>query len=173
MYTVLIISVLVSVLFVYYTIHYYKYGFLEAIFMSFLGFLTGGFLSMVILTIATRFIPESSYITETKHVNYIYSLQDNSNVNGTFILGGGSVKEEPVYTYYIKTNAGYMLTNIKSELCAIQESDKIKHSIVTRKNVFINNNLRRWLIEPRATPEHIVYVPNGTIIRNFNLDSKY
>lgn len=106
----------------------------------------------------------------------IYSLQDNSITSGQFFLGGGSINEKPVYSYYIKGEYGYKLTYTPVEIVEIIESNTTPRLEVSRK---FDPNHRPWyktmiwFINTGGDTKRVIYVPKGTIITNFNLDSKY
>lgn len=139
----------------------------------FIGIFFGFFVGMIMVLILSATIPESKLNIVEEHYLYIYNIEDNSNTTGNFCLGSGTIKEEMVYSFYVRTKYGYEPQTIPSNQCAIQETNK-SPEIIERKYKFKNKKLNDWFIEPELTkPKFIILVPKGTIIRKFNLDSKY
>ena len=106
----------------------------------------------------------------------IYSLQDNALTSGHFFLGGGSINEKPVYSYYIKGEYGYKLGYTNAEIVEIIESNSTPRVEISRKFDPTHKPWYKtmiWFINTGGDTKRIIYVPKGTIIRNFNLDSKY
>ncbi|MCE5225884.1 MAG: hypothetical protein LLG05_08475 [Porphyromonadaceae bacterium] len=107
---------------------------------------------------------------------YIYSLQDNSLTKGVFFLGGGSINERPVYSYYEKGNYGYRLGCTYADEVEIVESnstpriEKTKPYLLDKKPFYLS---MIWFMPTAGMMRTTIYVPVGTIIRNFNLDSQY
>jgi len=173
MYILLLLSVLGIFIALYISTKDGWCGIFEVIFDVFFGFLVGGTLGLLIAIIIGSFIPDK-YTENVEVPEYkIYNLQDNSNVSGSFFLGSGRVDEKMAYTFYIHTVDGYVPMSLETSTCAIKETDDIKPQMVSVKRKFKNKNFDKWAATTDPTICHIIYVPKGTIVKNYNLDAKY
>ena len=139
--------------------------------------LYGATLGFVIIAFVSIYVCENNNLSRrVVSTKYIYSLQDNSLTKGTFFLGGGSINEHLVYSYYEKGNYGYRLGYTYADEVEIIESNSVprvekSRPIIIRKKPFYKNMI--WIMTPPSRDRTTIYVPVGTIIRNFNLDSQY
>lgn len=114
--------------------------------------------------------PEITQV-QSEHYLYIYSIEDNSNISGSFVLGSGSVNEKPVYTFYYKTKHGYKIGTVSADISYIKEIKGIKTpEIIDECDVPIDGSFWKGF---KFNDRYIIMVPEGTIIKRFNLDSKY
>lgn len=129
--------------------------------------------ALILLTIGSVQVKNHPEITKVRseHYLYIYSIEDNSNVSGSFILGSGSVNEKPVYTFYYKTKHGYKIGTVSTDICYIKEIKGLKTpEIINECDVPIDGSFWKGF---KFNERCIIMVPEGTIIKRFNLDSKY
>lgn len=141
-------------------------GVVETIMSAIMGFLVGLFLGCII-AIAVGLFFETKTISS--HHCYIYSLGDKSNVEGSFFLGSGSVKEKEYYVFYSKDNIGYKYSKLETSSCRIQETDE-RPELIRNKSEFVDSNMNLWGIPKSPEAAWILKVPKGTIIRNYKLD---
>jgi hypothetical protein len=111
------------------------------------------------------------YTLDTK--TPIASLSDSSGPHGSFILGSGSVSNELVFTYYIGTTS-FQLKQVPAEYTTIYMDENDAPYLLTRVHMKRNLNsdnitlseIRLWY----AATEYEFHVPNGTIVRQYNLN---
>ena len=107
----------------------------------------------------------TTYTEKVLQSNEIISLKDNSTYKGSFFLGSGSIKNEPMFFYYKKVGKGFKLESIPTRKAIIIysiESPKVEQI------KYISNS--KWSINPRI--RYNIYIPSGTIKTNFILDSE-
>lgn len=117
MYTVLILIAICIIIF-----YIWSESILGGLFYGVLIGSLSGFLLSSVLTV----IFKPKVITKKECLYYIYSLQDNSNVNGNFTVGCGRINEKTVYSFYIKSDYGYIQESLPSDECAIVEENRAK-----------------------------------------------
>lgn len=128
---------------------------------------------LILHTIAQAQVKNHPEITQvqSEHYLYIYSIEDNSNVSGSFVLGSGSVNEKPVYTFYYKAKHGYKIGTVSADISYIKEIKGLKTpEIIDECDVPIDGSFWKGF---KFNDRYIIMVPEGTIIKRFNLDSKY
>lgn len=101
---------------------------------------------------------------DTEHYLYIYSLKNKSDVYGNFFLGSGTVSETEYYYFYYKSNYGYERHKLSTNDVSIVENDNTRPRIVERIRTY-KGKYFKW--EDKSTEKYIMYVPTGTIIRQF------
>jgi hypothetical protein len=110
------------------------------------------FLTMII-GIITLMLPIQPYDIQIK------SLNDNNKIEGSFFLGSGSIKEEPVFVAYAcLTNGGYVLKTFHAaDTVIFEDNPPVPYIHVTGY----------------ADQRHYdIHVPTGTIIQQYTLDGK-
>lgn len=168
MYTALILAIVLTATTLY--LIRSVSGILELIMMLILGFIVYFVISALLLLFISNFIPNSTTNVIENHENWIYSIKSDNSVNGSFVLGCGTIKDEQVYEYYIKTNYGYELKSISADNSAIKEIKSKHPEIVKRTSEFKNKKLNDWFIPPSPNgPEYFIYVPMNTVKQNFSL----
>ena len=135
----------------------------------FFGILYGLFLGLIFGLITSFFLPNDTKPVVTTY--QIECLQDNSNVSGSFFIGCGSVNNRMKYTYYYDCgDSTYVLEQIDVDDVKIKYTnekpyvDKIKYKQT-------DNWINLFSFELR-NPTYIIYVPKGSIMNNYNLDTK-
>lgn len=112
--------------------------------------------------------------TVVRRTYYLQSIQDNSNTEGTFFLGCGSVDEEMKYTFYYKTNKGFKIKQIPCKEATIihkEVNKKPRAELVINKRKD-DNTIMDYFSIVIDRPNYNIYVPKGTIKNNYNLDAK-
>jgi len=100
----------------------------------------------------------STMVTET---HQIYSIGDSLGVEGSFVLGTGSINSVPVYLFYQDAgNGGYKLGHVEATHSVIYEDAPAHTGYITATYPSCES--------PNGWDIH---VPKGTIKREYNLDS--
>ena len=111
--------------------------------------------------------PQTCEKSSTEH---IIALNDSTGVNGRAgFLGSGYVEDELYYYYMTDTKEGFQAKKIKAEDTYVRYSDEPIVETYTATN-FKNKLL--WLIALPIKSFHIVYIPEGSIIENYQIDLK-
>lgn len=103
----------------------------------------------------------------------IASLADGTKVEGHFTLGSGTIEGKPCYVYYVGNNInGYQIDRLLAQGVIIKEENNCIPRIVVsgykRTKPFYKSF---YSITALTIRETTIYVPKGTIIRNYVLDS--
>lgn len=109
-----------------------------------------------------------------KNTTNIVSIADGSNMYGRFILGSGTIEGQPCYIYYTGDEIkGYKISQIKAENVIIKEEENCLPRIVYKGWKRTKPFYKSFFVIARIMNEKevIIYVPKGTIIKNFVLDS--
>lgn len=104
------------------------------------------------------------YDNEPSAVENIVALSDNNLLSGRFYLRGGYINDDLYYQYLVELSSGGMVSN--------------KISAKTATIYYDNNNTRvewyhkhrNWLYFEQEEIFHKIYIPNGSIDENFNVD---
>ena len=130
-----------------------------------LGFGVVSFISTAVIFVSVMmlFVPMHKVTYTTK----IVSLQDNSEVEGSFTLGSGYIGESSYFCYYYNhIDGGYALGKEPTRNARIVEWDK-KYAI----KQYTREENKEWNTSG-STSGVVFYVPRGTIVRNYNLDAR-
>jgi len=129
----------------------------------------------LIAIIAAVFIVSFGFSTSLQpdYVVPIASLNDNSRIYGSFTLGSGSVKSEPVFVVYSQLrNGGYQLETYPADQCTIyMDSDTLPHIQVYRTVVSFYS-LQLPGCEFPSWRTYDIHVPKGTIVQQYRLDGQ-
>lgn len=137
-------------------------------FISILGSLACGALTLIVATLIGTGISSNEIIYE-ETVMPIVALEDNMTSSGTFFLGTGTVKSDVHYYFMTETEHGYKLQNIAASKAYIKYD--------TEPRIVIENGseFKHWYNNIWAFPvstHYTIYVPEGTILNNYNIDLK-
>lgn len=144
---------------------------IDMFFRCFFGGIMGFFAGVVIALI----IP--SEIKERQSFMPIVSLQDNTNVSGSFFLGCGTIREDFIYVFYTQKDDGsFILTKVKANEAVIKYTDSLPRLVVIEKyctDALVNNfSIAYHDVKPEKYRYHyIIEVPKGTIKNNYVLDA--
>lgn len=108
-------------------------------------------------------------------VHEIISIGDGSNVEGSFLLGSGTIKDNMVYTYYRKSDkndGGIIRKMISENLTTIYESDTVTVPTI-HIDIIPKYNNDNWFSFNRNGnhQKYRIYLPKNSIIRNINLNN--
>lgn len=137
--------------------------------MGIIGVMLGFLLAVVVQAGLFVFIEPEYELVETSRIN-IEGLKDNSNINGSFVLGSGTINEEQYYYFMKKTSFGLQMDKIEALRVPLKESNNESPALVTLKERLNNkwNNLF-WV---GRTGNEITYlvVPEKTVTKEFTVD---
>jgi len=131
---------------------------------------------LVAMLLVTYFVFISSAMNPTKDCNIlsstqgdtripIASLSDNWQIQGSFFIGSGHIKQEPSYTFYVgNPSTGYQLKTIDATGVKIF-TDENAHPYYLTKMRWVDGGMTCL---PIYTEE--LHVPNNTIVKQYNLD---
>ena len=125
------------------------------------------FTALICDTISHSHIADEEYYEyQVKDVE-IYSLRTSNDLNGTFVLGTGTVSTTTKYYVIIKTNLGYQIKDIDaSRAYVLYTKNKPYLEIYSHKDY--KNSKAKWFTFG-ATTYYKIYVPEGTIIENYEI----
>ena len=109
---------------------------------------------------------ERQYI-KTQEINCI---EDNFINVGDFFLGTGTENSEAVYYAMVKTDKGYQMQDFKREKSYIQYSTEY-YRVETYHDYF-TNPVVRFFAGDGYREYYIFYIPENSIIENYNIDLK-
>lgn len=139
-------------------------GFIDWVMNALIGLFFAGMVGFIIAFV----LPMSTKMTRTTYG--IESLQDGSSMEGHFFLGCGSIEGEMKYIFYYKDEVGYKMAQIDVDDAVIKYSDRRK--VVEIKEELTENWINLFGLDILEDNKYEIYVPNGTIRNDFNLDSK-
>jgi len=113
--------------------------------------------------------------SERSGVRYISSISANSNAQGKFILGSGTVENKNYYYYIVKTDKGYQIDKMEiTNKVYIREGCNDNPFIeYTKYNATHINWFSKLFFKKeffKKCGEIIFHVPTGTIVGNYNID---
>lgn len=100
----------------------------------------------------------------------IVTLQDNNLISGQFFLGSGTIEGKMKYVfYYEEKDNEFRMMQIDYDDASIKYSDipKVEAHGETPTKAFIN----KFAVDMEDI-KYIIYVPEGTIKTNYNLDAQ-
>lgn len=131
------------------------------------------FISLVIFGFISFGVSVMLPVTYQKEVSEfeIATLQDNSQVKGSFFLGSGTINGTMKYVFYYKSGDSYIMHMVSYSSAEIIITDKkpyLKQISYEKTSAFIN--LFALDLEIPQT-EFYFYVPEGTIANDYSLDA--
>ena len=136
--------------------------------ISIVASLLCGTLTLIITALIGTAISSNEIIYE-ETVTPIVALEDNVTSRGQFFLGTGTSKSDIYYYYMIDTERGYVMKNVKA--CDAY----IKYDVEPRIVIENGCGFKHWYNNIWAFPvstQYTIYVPEGTILNNYNIDLK-
>lgn len=102
----------------------------------------------------------------------IYSLADGNLVEGRHcFLGSGYIDEELQYTFVVKDELGYTVEQVKAKNCYVKYTQEVPYALPLYKKY--GAFAKFWLGDDTASTDgYIFYLPEGTIIQEYNIDLK-
>ena len=92
----------------------------------------------------------------------IYSLYNNSEIKGKFILGSGSINQEEYYYFFTKKDNAYYKEKVSNKTGIIEtdKTPKLEETTIYPKI---------WYGQLFEIRQYKLYVPKGTIIKEFKV----
>lgn len=111
----------------------------------------------------------------TEDVAYeIYSINDNIESKGNFVLGAGHIESTDYYYFYIKTDKGFKVEKIEATNAYIQETDEVSPRIIYQYYKYIYPEwYKKWFAvdpNPHGNVTIIIKVPTNTVTTQYILD---
>lgn len=111
-------------------------------------------------------LPEEEYLYQETSLPII-SLEDNVKQQGNFFLGTGTKDEQLYYYFVLNIEHGFKIENVSAKDTYVRY-DSQPRIIIKRAIGFKNWYNYIWAIPLRT--QNVIYVPEGTIISNYNID---
>jgi len=164
---VIIIGIIIGLLYEsYQTSILQKIGY--GILGAFIGLLLGGVLMMMV----SLMVPDGSTEEYVHHTTKLVAFADNMNTTGSFFLGCGTVEEEMRFHFYYKGKLGAEYGWINTNNTYIIEESTGKPRIETYYKRLNEGSSWIWWTTINKKTKRIIYVPEGSIKQNYNLDLK-
>ena len=143
----------------------------EVIAMLFASMLLAGvvfvFTALICSSVSNYHLADEEYYEYQMEDVKIYSLRTSNDLNGTFVLGTGTVKTTTKYYVVIKTNIGYQIKDIDASVAYILYTKDQPH-LETYSHKDYKTSKARWFTTG-ATTYYKIYVPEGSIIENYEI----
>jgi len=140
----------------------------EAFVFTTFGILAAVLLSLFANLISSAWVGSESFYDGTWS---IHQLTDSSQIEGSFFLGSGSIRQTPVYYFYAETGTDtYELHWVNASRTTIHESDSNPHIDYTgyrSENAWLNVF---GAAGADGQETYDIYVPKGSIVQNYNLN---
>lgn len=140
--------------------------FADVIASTLVGAVLGMLLGILVVTVISLSV---DYVDKEYPHCYLYNLQDDSQVNGNFTLGSGTIQENQYFVFYSKDSRGFKYSKLRASRCRVQEWDG-KPILIRIEREPKNPNFFTKGLTLYPDVEWIFKVPKGTVIRQFNLD---
>lgn len=129
-----------------------------------------GAITLIVIMASSAIASAGENVIEYNQVSdtHIIALKDNQNINGSFYIMGGYVDEDLYYYYATETEFGYKTEKIKADNAYIKYTDGETH-IEKYDGDFVNRRRYFWGF-PMCSSRYIIYVPEGTITNEFDID---
>lgn len=116
--------------------------------------------------------PVETYPAPESEKVEIYSLADGNLTDGRHsFLGSGYIDEELQYTFVVKDELGYTVEQVKAKNCYVKYTQEDPYALPLYKKY--GAFAKFWLGNDTAsTDAYVFYLPEGTIIQEYNIDLK-
>lgn len=107
--------------------------------------------------------------TKEAHYYYMKSLGNNTSISGDFFLGSGSIEEKEYYFFYVNTVKGMRKMKLPIDKTYIIETDDRRPEAVEIQEWVDDKDLFFKDLIGYTTDHYKLYVPKGTVIRDFKV----
>ena len=112
----------------------------------------------------------SHNVGEITSVKNISSLKDNVSIEGRGgFLRGTTIENQLYYYYMVETENGYTFEKIDANNTYIKYSDN-NFRIETKSYLTFDNPGLYWFALPVKNSETIIYIPEGSIVYDYEID---
>ena len=127
----------------------------------------------VALVVGSGIAKDQSRVEKTQ----LGSLQDNRVIDGHFVLGSGTIGENPAYTYYENLGGSQYRQRILEDdgqypITVVEDTDQ---PYVEKQIYGATKGLSLWGLWP-AVPDRTMsvtfHVPKGSVVQNYTLNSR-
>lgn len=117
------------------------------------------------------FLPKSS---ELSGKDELVAFSDGRSVEGPFFLGSGYVQETPYYFFYRKTSDGGIVQGSVPAVNSVlyEEADDVAGAHMKTLAWRTRSDWALWFSSGRVRYSYQIYVPKGTVVRQFVVDLK-
>lgn len=129
------------------------------------------FVIIIVIAVVVGGCLETERVPSVKHIE-IVSMQDNSNITGSFFLGCGSVNSEMMYSFYKKVDDGFKFDTIPVDRATIKYTNDKPHIDVISSKLKKDSWGNYFSLNIVQKEKYIIYVPEGTIKMNYTLDAQ-
>lgn len=128
----------------------------------------GGLCGGLIGTLPSFLVDHTDGKTECTRV-HIVSIQDDTAINARFSLGSGYIDEELQYYFYRVVGDSYRSGHVSQDNTYIHETNDVMPSVLSCHRILRAN---WWHWDRLGHWRYDIYVPPGTIIKEFNLNAR-
>ena len=104
------------------------------------------------------------------HKTEIYSIKDSSRVQGRFVLGSGTVKEDQYFYYVVEENGFKSVDKAKVKDSKMKEGDIKQPYVVTYEMQFKSAIARFFYGKYTGEKTYEFYLPENTITTDYKID---
>ena len=144
-------------------------GFVDIIWCLSVGILGALAVSIIVAILIFAVVPQEEFVYEQSSEVPIVALKDNQGVVGTRFLFSGVTKSELNYYYAVESEYGIYIDKVSASSSHIR-TDETNPRIQT----YSCRGFKHWATWLYAVPlrvdYHIIYVPEGTIDRVYQID---
>lgn len=161
-----LLSIIVAMVIVGYII--VEFGYDIVVFLC--GIPLGLLVGVLVFTVGLlpTFILQSEPIDP--HKTEIYSIKDSSRVQGRFVLGSGTVKEDQYFYYVVEKNGFKSVDKAKVENSKMKEGDVEQPYVVTYEMQFKSAIARFFYGKYTGEKSYEFYLPENTITTEYKID---
>ncbi|MED4579071.1 hypothetical protein P9480_09945 [Bacillus atrophaeus] len=143
-------------------------------FREFIDYVMGIFFGLIAAVVVLLIALIPSFCIETKPVNphktEIYSIKDNAETSGSFVLGSGTVDEKQ-YLYFVKEKDGFKtVSKAAVEDSKMKEGKYAKPYVLTYDVQFKSSFARFFYGKSTGYEEYEFYLPEDTITTEYKID---
>lgn len=106
---------------------------------------------------------------EEEHEYYIYSLGNESEISGDFFLGTGDISSTQYYFFYVNYTKGMFREKIPAHKSYIIEGDYDRPYVSRIMRKYDDQDRFFKIFDDVEADHYKIYVPHGTIIRDFRV----
>jgi hypothetical protein len=140
------------------------------------GALLGALVGVVLAMFVGMFVYSGTVWEKQERVE-LQSLVDGSSTEGQFFLGSGVINDVSTFTWYEKSgDNSYVQERAYADDSIVHFSEEEPHYVRYEKTYEDQEFFQTWGVSigggQELDEEYHFYVPEGSIVRNFELDAK-
>lgn len=134
----------------------------------FVGIVSMFIVGIGFMTIRADYFDDVHYEKEV-HTYYIQSLGNDKYTEGDFFLGSGNINDIDYYYFYVNTVKGMQRRKVEMNRTFLIETDTRRPEYVKIFDCYDDEHLFWKTFDDGVEDYKILYVPKGTIIRDFKV----